>query len=85
MQNIHLHKYSAYGIVSWGDAMPISEARKRANRKWLDEHGDKYERLNLNLPRGMAETIKEQAQRRGCSSTSKYIVDLVNKDIEAGE
>lgn len=85
VQNIHLHKHNGCVIVWWGDAMTMSEARKRANKKWLDEHGHRYERLNLNLPTGTADKIKEQAKRRGYTSTSKYIVDLIDKDMQKDE
>jgi hypothetical protein len=61
----------------------ISEARKRANKKWNEKNIEvRYERLNLNLPKGKAEEIKGQARKKGYSSTSKYIVSLVNQDIE---
>ena len=60
--------------------MTLSDARKRANKKWLDEHGHRYERLNLNLRSGEAEQFKAQALSRGYSSVSEYIRHLIAQD-----
>lgn len=64
---------------------PLSEARKRANKKWNDEHAaERYERLNLNLPKGKPEQIKEHARKQGLS-TSGYINKLIEQDMKKKE
>lgn len=46
--------------------MPLSEAKKRANKKWNDAHlKERYDRLQLVLPAGQKATIEAAAQAAG--------------------
>ena len=46
--------------------MPISEAKKRANKKWNDAHmKERYDRLQLVLPAGQKATVEAAANREG--------------------
>ena len=64
--------------------MPISEARKRANKKWNDAHlKERYDRINIVVPKGKKEKIQSEA-KKGNESISGYInraIDLL-MDIE---
>ena len=45
---------------------PLSEARKRANKKWNDENmAKKYDRIQLVVPKGRKEEIEAFAKERG--------------------
>ena len=45
---------------------PMSEARKRANKKWNDENQTKrYDRIQLVVPKGRKNDIDEYAKTRG--------------------
>ena len=45
---------------------PISEARKRANKKWNDENQTKrYDRIQLVVPKGRKNDIDEFAKAQG--------------------
>lgn len=45
---------------------PISEARKRANKKWNDAHmKERYDRVQLVLPKGKKEDLQAIAERHG--------------------
>ena len=45
---------------------PISEARKRANKKWNDENQSKrYDRIQLVVPKGRKADIDEFAKAQG--------------------
>ena len=44
----------------------ISEAKKRANKKWNDENmAKRYDRINFIMPKGMKEKIQEAASKTG--------------------
>ena len=60
--------------------MPISEAKKRANKKWDEEHRDEYWRATIVFPAEERETVQERARARG-QSVSDYIRELVRKDL----
>lgn len=46
--------------------MPISEAKKRANKKWNDAHmKERYDRVQLVLPAGQKATLEAAAQEAG--------------------
>ena len=50
------------------DKRPISEARKRANKKWNDENmAKKYDRIQLVVPKGRKADIEAYAKSRGDS------------------
>ena len=45
---------------------PMSEARKRANKKWNDENQTKrYDRIQLVVPKGRKNDIDEYAKAQG--------------------
>ena len=45
---------------------PISEARKRANKKWNDENmAKKYDRIQLVVPKGRKSDIEVYAKVKG--------------------
>lgn len=45
---------------------PMSEARKRANKKWNDENQAKrYDRIQLVVPKGRKTDIDEYAKEQG--------------------
>ncbi len=46
--------------------MPISEAKKRANKKWNDAHmKERYDRVQLVLPAGQKATVEAAATDAG--------------------
>ena len=45
---------------------PLSDARKRANKKWNDENmAKKYDRIQLVVPKGRKADIEGYAKQRG--------------------
>lgn len=59
----------------------MSEARQRANKKWNDAHmKDKYDRIQLVVPKGEREVIKGRAADLG-KSVNGYIMGLVDDDL----
>jgi len=60
----------------------ISEAKKRANKKWNDENmAKRYDRINFIMPKGMKEKIQEAASKTG-ESVSAYIIRAVTQQME---
>lgn len=61
---------------------PMSEARKAANKRWNDANlKDKYDRIQVVLPKGEKDTIKAAADLAG-ESVSAYIVNAVRERME---
>lgn len=58
--------------------MPLSEARKRANKKWSDKN---LEKIQFYAPTGYNDIVKEQADKKGLSK-AKYIKTLIDEDIK---
>ncbi len=59
--------------------MAISEARKKANKKWNDKHmKEYYDRIQIVVPKGKKDVIKVAAEANG-ESTSAFI----NRAIDA--
>lgn len=53
--------------------MALSEARKRANKKWNDENlKEKYDRIQLIVPKGKKAIIKAHAESKG-ESINKFV------------
>ena len=50
--------------------MPITESRKRANKKWLD--ANPYDRISLCVPQGGKEQLKGKAAAEG-ESVNEYV------------
>ena len=45
---------------------PLSEARKRANKKWNDENmAKKYDRIQLVVPKGRKSDVEAFAKKQG--------------------
>lgn len=60
--------------------MAISEARKRANKKWNDANlKERYDRIQLVLPKGDKDVIKAAAKANGESANAfiKRAIDLL--------
>jgi len=58
--------------------MPISEARKKANKKWNDEHmKERYDRIQIVVPKGKKEKIKAKADSQG-KTVSGFINDAID-------
>ncbi len=60
--------------------MALSEARKRANKKWNDANmKERYNRIQILVPKGKKEIIQEKAKENG-ESVNAYInraIDLL--------
>ena len=64
------------------DKKPLTEARKAANKKWNDANlKDKYDRIQLVVPKGDKDVIKAAADQAG-ESVSAYIVAAVRERME---
>lgn len=54
--------------------MAMSEAKKRANKKWNDENmAKRYDRIQLVVPKGKKEVIEAKAKERGYKSVNAFI------------
>ena len=63
---------------------PMSEARKRANKNWNDANmKERYDRIQLVVPKGQREVIKDRAAALGVS-VNAYILGLVAADLAGG-
>lgn len=58
--------------------MAYSEAQKNATLKYKAKA---YDRINLDVKKGLREQYKAQAAKRGLSLNA-YIVSLIEKDME---
>lgn len=46
--------------------MPLTEARRRANKKWNDENmRERYDRIQLVVPKGRKAELQAAAQEQG--------------------
>lgn len=62
--------------------MAISEARKRANKKWNDANmKEKYDRIQLVVPKGEREKLKEYAKQQG-KSLNNWIYEVIKNAME---
>lgn len=65
--------------------MPMSEARKRANKKWNDANMKiKYDRISFFVPAGNHEVIKKAAETAGISVNS-YIQQAILEKLKLDE
>lgn len=60
--------------------MPISEARKRANDKYIKDQDE----IKIRVKKGYKEVIQKKAQSMGLSVNS-YINGLIEMDIETDD
>lgn len=62
--------------------MSISEAKKRANKKWNDANlKEKYDRIQIVVPKGQKAVIQAAAAQKG-ESVSAYIVRAITERME---
>lgn len=65
--------------------MPISEARKRANKKWNDAHlKERYDRVQLVLPAGRKQALEAYAASYG-ESVNGLINRLIRENMGISE
>ena len=57
--------------------MPLSEARKKANNKYITEKLDEFK---VRVPKGQKAVIQDYAKSKA-KSLNYYIVDLINNDM----
>ena len=56
---------------------PMTEARKRANKKWNDANmKELYERVSVLIPKGTKSVLQEAAKKHGMS-VNGYINSLI--------
>ncbi len=58
---------------------PLTEARKRANRKWDEAHRGDYWRCTIVFPIEEKDQVMQQAEAAGVS-LSEYIRQLIAQD-----
>ena len=62
--------------------MALSEARKKANKKWNDENlKERYDRIQLVVPKGKKEEIKAFADSKG-KSLNRFVNEAIDEKIE---
>ena len=62
--------------------MAMSEAKKNANKKWNDANlKERYDRLQLVIPKGQKEVVQAEARRRG-ESVNSFIWQLIQAELE---
>jgi hypothetical protein len=62
--------------------MAMSEARKNANKRWNDANlKERYDRLQLVIPKGEKKKIQALARRRG-ESVNAFIWQLIQTELE---
>ena len=62
--------------------MPISDARKRANKKWNDANmKERYDRIQLVIPKGKKDVIHAHAESRG-ESVNAFINRAIDRLLE---
>lgn len=64
---------------------PLSDARKRANKKWNDENmAKKYDRIQLVVPKGRKADIDAYAKAKG-ESVNGLVNGLLRAALEMSE
>lgn len=64
--------------------MPMSEAKRRANKKWNDENlKDRYDRIQIVVPKGSKADIQAAAAEAG-ESVNAYIWNAVKARMSGG-
>jgi len=62
--------------------MPLSEAKKKSNKKWNDANlKERYDYINLTVPKGDKEVWQAYAARRG-ESLNAFIRRAVMRQLE---
>lgn len=62
--------------------MSMSEAKKRANKKWDEANKGRYDRVQLILPSGKRDAIKAVADEQNIS-TNEFIRRAIDKYLES--
>ncbi len=62
--------------------MPITESRKKANRKWDEANRDRYWECCLRFPAAYRDPVFSRAAELGIP-VSEYLRNLVYADLEA--
>lgn len=61
---------------------PISEAKKRANKKWNNENmKERYDRIQLVVPKGRKEVVQAAAKQNG-ESVNAFINRLIDAELD---
>lgn len=61
---------------------PISEARKKANKKWNDKNiSERYDRISVLVPNGKKDKIKVFAEEHGEDSVNAFINRLIDEAL----
>lgn len=61
--------------------MALSEARKKANKKWNDANmKERYDRIQLVVPKGEKDSIKAHAEKQG-ESLNAFIIRAISEAI----
>ena len=62
--------------------MALSEAKKKANKKWNDENLKKlYDRIELKVTKGKKDEIKAHAESKG-ESLNRFVNRAIDETIE---
>ena len=62
--------------------MPLSDARKRANKKWNDENmKERYDRIQVVVLKGKKEIIQAHAAAQG-ESVNSFINKAIDEKLE---
>lgn len=62
--------------------MPMSDAKRKANKKWNDENlKERYDRIQLVVPKGKKEVIQSAAQQSG-ESVNGFIWRLIQTELD---
>lgn len=65
--------------------MPISEARKKANKKWNDAHmKERYDRVQIVLPAGRKQMVDDYARQTG-ETVSGLVNRLLRETLSVSE
>lgn len=76
MAAISYNKYKVVIIV------PMSNAKREANKRWNDANlKEKYDRIQLVVPKGQKEVIQQAAQQSG-ESVNGFIWRLVQAELD---
>ena len=63
----------------------MSEAKRRANRKWNDAHmKERYDSVHLALPKGYKEKVQALAKSQG-KSLSAFLYGLLEDELRREE
>ena len=79
---VYLHRYCS--VVSYtqiyygGGNLPVSKAQQKAVNKYMAE---KYDRINLVVPKGRRDELRAQAEAAG-KSLNSYLIGLIEGETQ---